>query len=148
MFRQILVPIDGSARSLKAARLAAKLAKAHKARITAIHVVPPFVPAMGDGLMVYPELYSAREYRKVVEKQAAKMLAKAERAVKSAGVSCAKVVATSNEPWRAIIRTARAKRCDLIVMASHGRRGLAGFLLGSETTKVLTHTRTPVLVCR
>ena len=55
---------------------------------------------------------------------------------------------TANNPWEGIIKTARAKKCDLIVMASHGRRGLSGLLLGSETTKVLTHSKVPVLVCR
>jgi len=52
------------------------------------------------------------------------------------------------EPWRVILRVARTRKCDLIVMASHGRRGIAGLLLGSETTKVLTHSKIPVLVCR
>ena len=58
------------------------------------------------------------------------------------------VKTTGGEPWSAIVKTARSRKCDLIVMASHGRRGLSGFLLGSETTKVLTHSKVPVLVCR
>ena len=63
-------------------------------------------------------------------------------------VRCETLFVTNDQPWNAIVRTARSKKCDLIVMASHGRRGLAGLLLGSETTKVLTHSKTPVLVCR
>ena len=63
-------------------------------------------------------------------------------------VPCETEMITDSEPWQGIIDAARSKKCDLIVMASHGRRGLAGLLLGSETTKVLTHSKTPVLVCR
>ena len=63
-------------------------------------------------------------------------------------MKCDTVFVTAEEPWDAIVKTAHSKKCDLIVMASHGRRGLAGVLLGSETTKVLTHSKTPVLVCR
>ena len=66
----------------------------------------------------------------------------------SARVRCGTLFVTNEQPWRAIIRTARSRRCDLILMASHGRRGIAAVVLGSETTKVLTHSKTPVLVCR
>ncbi len=65
-----------------------------------------------------------------------------------AGVACATVSPVADQPWEGILKAARGKRCDLIVMASHGRRGIAGLLLGSETTKVLTHSKIPVLVCR
>ena len=70
------------------------------------------------------------------------------RAAAAAGVRCTVEHLQSDEPWHAIIRAARRNRCDLIFMASHGRRGIAGFVLGSETTKVLTHSKTPVLVYR
>jgi nucleotide-binding universal stress UspA family protein len=66
----------------------------------------------------------------------------------AAGVPCRTLSTTNEHPWRGIIRAAETKRCDVIVMASHGRRGLAGLLLGSETNKVLTHSKIPVLVCR
>jgi nucleotide-binding universal stress UspA family protein len=64
------------------------------------------------------------------------------------GVKCDRMSATDLDPWQAIVEAARTKKCDLIVMASHGRKGLAGLLLGSETQKVLTHSKVPVLVCR
>ena len=70
-----------------------------------------------------------------------------ERAAVEAGVPCETVLATSDDPYEAILRTAHDKGCDLIMMASHGRRGVRGLLLGSETHKVLTHTKLPVLVC-
>ena len=68
--------------------------------------------------------------------------------VEKAGVNCKCVTATSDAPWEVIIATARSEACDLIFMASHGRSGLAGLLIGSQTQKVLTHCKVPVLVCR
>ena len=70
------------------------------------------------------------------------------KAADEAGVAYASLKVTGAQPWAAIIKAAHAKKCDLIVMASHGRRGLAGFVLGSETTKVLTHSKVQVLVVR
>ena len=69
-------------------------------------------------------------------------------AAHAAGVKCEVLQVTGDEPWKAIISAASRNKCDLVVMASHGRRGLAGLLIGSETTKVLTHSKVPVLVCR
>jgi nucleotide-binding universal stress UspA family protein len=83
-----------------------------------------------------------------MEKTARKALAVVEIESQTAGVESSTVYVTGEQPWQAIIRVARSKRCDAIVMASHGRRGLAGVLLGSETVKVLTHSKVPVLVCR
>ena len=71
-----------------------------------------------------------------------------ERQAKKAGVGCTTVIVNGDQAWRGIIRTARSKKCDLVVMASHGRSGLTGLLLGSQTSKVLTHSKVPVLVCR
>ena len=149
MFRHILVPTDGSALSLKAAKAAVDLAKVHGARITAIHVMAPYVPPTGgDGVMYYPEGYSPEEYGKAVRKEAERALAKVQRMADAAKIAFAPVAITHDQPWEAIVSTAKKRKCDVIVMASHGRRGIAGLLLGSETTKVLTHSRTPVLVCR
>ena len=83
-----------------------------------------------------------------MEKDAAAAIAVVAKEGAAAGVPAAGVKSTNAQPWSAIVRAASAKKCDLIVMASHGRRGLAGLLLGSETTKVLTHTKVPVLVVR
>jgi nucleotide-binding universal stress UspA family protein len=146
MYKHILVPTDGSALSLKAARTAASLAAKLKARITAIYVIEPFMPPMASEGIMFKEAYSSREYEKSMQKIADNALAKV---VSAAGaVTCATVVKIHVHPWEAIIGAAKARKCDLIVMASHGRRGLASLLLGSETQKVLTHSKTPVLVCR
>ena len=149
MFRHILVPTDGSALSLKAAKAAVDLAKVHGAKITAIHVMAPYVPPTGgDGIMYYPESFSPQEYRKAVEKEAERALAKVRRLADAGKVPFSPLAVTNDQPWEAIVNAAKKRKCDVIVMASHGRRGIAGLLLGSETTKVLTHSRTPVLVCR
>lgn len=149
MFKHLLVPTDGSTLSLKAAKFAAELAQAHNARITAIHVIAPYVPPNGgDGIMYYPDDFSPQAYKKATEKEAQKVLARVEAAAAAQKVPCATMFVTHDQPWESIVNTAKKKKCDLIVMASHGRRGIAGLLLGSETTKVLTHSRTPVLVCR
>ena len=147
MYKHILVATDGSALSLKAVRAAARLGKALKSRITAIYVIAPFAPsaATAEG-MAYGVAYLAQDYARDTRELARKALAKAAAAAGHTKVTGVSVVHAY--PWEAIIATARRKKCDLIVMASHGRRGLAGLLLGSETQKVLTHSKTPVLVCR
>jgi nucleotide-binding universal stress UspA family protein len=150
MFRHILVPTDGSPLSTRAVKFAVKLAKSSAARITAFHVIPAFqLAAYMDGMIApYPELYSEAEYKRATDKETRRMLAKAAEVAKAAKVSCKTHTTYAELPWKAIIRTAKSKGCDLIVMASHGRRGIKGVLLGSETTKVLTHSKIPVLVCR
>ena len=149
MFKHILVPIDGSPLSLRAMKVAVKLARSHRARITAFHAIAPFVPvAYMDGFPAYPELYSPAEYKRSAEAGAKRMLDKACRLAAAQKVRCDPAFAMGDPEWRAIIRAARAKRCDLVVMSSHGRTGLAAVVLGSVTTKVLTHSKIPVLVCR
>jgi len=149
MFHHILVPTDGSPLSLRAAKVAVELAHVHGARITAIHVMAPYVPpAAGDGIMYYPESFSPEEYGKAVEKEAEKALGKVQALAEAAKVRFESMAVTHAEPWQAIVDAAKARKCDIVVMASHGRRGIAGLLIGSETTKVLTHSKTPVLVCR
>ena len=149
MFKHILVPTDGSALSLKAAKAAVELAKVHKAKITAVHVMAPYVPpTAGDGIMYYPESFSPEEYRKAVRKEAKRALGKVEAAAAKAKLRFDSLALTHDQPWESIVNAAKKAKCDVIVMASHGRRGIAGLLLGSETTKVLTHSRIPVLVCR
>ncbi|MGZ5595561.1 MAG: universal stress protein [Usitatibacter sp.] len=149
MFKRILVPVDDSPLATKAAKYAAKLARSSGARITSVHVIPEFrPPAFVDGVVPYPELYSPEEYRKSTERYARMLLAKVEAIAKKERVKCDGVFVTDDHPWRAIIKAARRARCDVIVMASHGRRGIAAVVLGSETTKVLTHSKIPVLVCR
>jgi nucleotide-binding universal stress UspA family protein len=148
MFKHILVATDGSKLSGKAIRTAVKLAESTGAKVTGAYVIAPFVPAAyGEGMMYVPAL-SPAEYRKLAERAARKALATVEIEARTAKAAYAGAVLTADNPWKGIIRAAKAKKCDLIVMSSHGRRGLTGLLLGSETTKVLTHSRIPVLVCR
>jgi len=150
MFRHILLPIDGSLPSKRAAKLAASLAREHHAKLTALHVMTPFSPAALslDAPTGPAELYSERAYRGLARSRASKVLAKAKKAAMTAGVACEGVAVEAAQPWSAIRRTARSRGCDLIVMGSHARRGLEKMWLGSETTEVLTHSTTPVLVCR
>ena len=146
MYKHILVPTDGSPLSLKAVRAAAKLAVKLKAKITAIYVIPPYLPRYTSEDVVYLARYSAQEYLKSMKQTADKALARVVAATN--GANCQTIAKIHVHPWEAIVDAAKSRKCDLIVMASHGRRGLAGLLLGSETQKVLTHSKTPVLVCR
>lgn len=143
MVRHILVPTDGSRFSAPAVRMAAGLAKALGARLTGLHVVAPYFPA--DSGKAYASLSG---FRRAVQKEARHALAVFSAEARSRGVKATALSVVGGEPWQAVLRAARARKCDLIVMASHGRRGLAGLILGSETSKVLTHSKIPVLVCR
>jgi nucleotide-binding universal stress UspA family protein len=147
MYKHILVPTDGSKLSVKAIKTAARLAKLCGAKLTGLCVAPPYVaPVYAEG-MTYG-MVSPRSYKELKDKEARKTLAVVDIEGQTSGVEVSKISLTADQPWRAIIGTARSKRCDLIVMASHGRRGLSALLLGSETAKVLTHSKIPVLVCR
>ena len=146
MYKHILVPTDGSELSLKAAKAAAELAKTLEAKVTAVYVIPEYMPPFAsEDVILSSEGFSPERYKKATEKSARDALSKLE---KSAGVKMDKIFLTDDQPWRGIIDTAKAKKCDLIVMASHGRKGISALVIGSETNKVLTHSKTPVLVCR
>ena len=147
MYKHILVPTDGSKLSAKAIRAAAQLAGICQAKLTGLYVISPDLPPVYAEGVMYGGL-SARNYMELKEKEAKKALAVVDIEAQTSGVEASKASLTADQPWRAIIDAARSKKCDLIVMASHGRRGLSGLLLGSETAKVLTHSKTPVLVCR
>jgi nucleotide-binding universal stress UspA family protein len=146
MYKHILVPTDGSTLSTKAIKTAAKLAKICGARLTGLSVIPP------NPMPIYAESVSygiaPRNYKEIKEKEAKKALAVVKIEAETSGVQSSTLSLTADQPWRAVISTARSKHCDLIVMASHGRSGLSALLLGSETAKVLTHSKIPVLVCR
>lgn len=147
MYKHILVPTDGSKLSLKALKTAAGLARTLKARVTAIYVMAPYTPPMESEAVAFYPAYSARGYEQHMRKVADKAIAKAKLAI-GAGIKFEGVTEFHGAPWESIVKAAGKRKCDLIVMASHGRRGLVGVLLGSETQKVLTHSKTPVLVCR
>jgi nucleotide-binding universal stress UspA family protein len=146
MYKHILVPTDGSRLSDQAIATAAQLARLCKARITGLNLIRPYDrPLRSEGTDSGP---SARLYREATETQAREALAKVAAAAEAAGVPCTGKYLNAQQPWKAIIRIAKSEKCDLIVMASHGRSGLAGIVIGSETNKVLTHSKIPVLVCR
>ena len=147
MFKQILVATDGSKLSQKAIRTAVRLARATGAAVTGAYVVEPYVPPQGEAA-IYVAGLSAARYKALTKREARKALAAVEIEASTAGIACRTIALTASTPWEGIIRSAKRGRCDLIVMSSHGRRGLAGLILGSETTKVLTHSKIPVLVCR
>ena len=147
MFKHILVPTDGSSLSLQAAKKAIAFAMATGARITAFYAGPRYTVQV-YGEFVPPDFVTPKEFEKQTRKTAEAHLGAVEAIAAAAGVDCTRHYAVSDSPWEAIIRTAKAKKCDLIFMASHGRRGLSALLLGSETQKVLTHSRVPVLVHR
>jgi nucleotide-binding universal stress UspA family protein len=145
MFEHILLPTDGSKLSEKSVKQGVRMAKVLKANITALHVSPKFHTFTYQAEM----LESTREgFAKSSETTAGNYLDFVKRVAKGAGVECDVVHVTSDQPFKEIIKTAQKKKCDLILMASHGRRGIEGFLLGSETQKVLTHSGIPVLVYR
>ena len=148
MYKHILVPTDGSKLSLAAAKTAAALAKKVGAKMTSVYVMAPYMPPIQSDVAAFYPSYSAKGYEREMRKTADKALAKVKAAAENAGVKCDGVAVTGGNPWADIISTGKKDKCDLIVMASHGRRGLEALLLGSETQKVLTHSKVPVLVCR
>jgi nucleotide-binding universal stress UspA family protein len=143
MYSHILIATDGSALAGKAVEHGIALAKRIEAKVTALTVLPPFHMLTTDTQMIEdtPAQYKAR-----MEGRAEKTLGAVARAAQAAGVSCETLQLEHEHPWQGIIDTAESKGCDLIVMASHGRHGVAAILVGSETIKVLTHSKIPVLV--
>ncbi len=145
MYTSILIPTDGSELAGKAVQHGIALAKQISAKVTALTAVPPFHTLTTDARMIEdtPAQYKAR-----MHKEAEKILNAAVSCAKSEGVVCETIQVEHEHPYQAIIDTATSKACDLIVMASHGRHGVSAIILGSETVKVLTHCKIPVLVYR
>lgn len=148
MYKHILVSTDGSKLSETAVERGIAFAKVINAKLTAVHVVPEFQMVADDGFVAPMSAQFKERFEKESRATAQKVLDKVEKMAKTAGVAFDGVVVSSDIPYQQIIRTAQKSKCDLIMMASHGRRGLSGLLLGSETTKVLTHSKIPVLVVR
>ena len=146
MYKHILIPTDGSERSERAVREGIELAGSPNARVTLLTVSAPYSAAADEPMKLSetPASYAAAERR-----AAASRLQPGEALAVSAGVRASKKHVFAKHPFEAIIATAAKEGCDLIFMASRGNiGGLAGLLIGSETQKVLTHTKTPVLVCQ
>lgn len=147
MFKHLLIPTDGSKLSNDALERAVQFARETGARLTALHVMPEYIP---PAFAEFPAAGQASfaEFMKATEENGKSILDAAGQAAKAAGVACDAVSVRHTQPYRAIIDVAREKGCDLIFMSSHGRRGLSALVLGSETNKVLTHSSIPVLVFR
>jgi nucleotide-binding universal stress UspA family protein len=147
MYKNILVATDGSKLSDKAVAHGVALAQALGSSITAFYAAPDYpMPAYADGIVYEP--VSRKEYSKLASQDAEKILATAAAKAKAAGVECKTTFAIAAAPWEAILAAAKKNKADAIVMSSHGRRGLTAVLLGSETQKVLTHSKLPVIVVR
>ena len=148
MFKHILIPTDGSRLAGKGIKTGVKLAKALGARVTGVYVAAPYTPPMYDESAMYLGNLSQKDYQQAVMRQSKKALAGLESAAAAAKVPCKVEMQTDPLPWRAILRAASVRKCDAIAMASHGRSGLGGLILGSETARVLAHSKIPVLVAR
>ncbi|MGB8338270.1 MAG: universal stress protein [Burkholderiales bacterium] len=147
MFKHILLPTDGSERSEFTTAKGVEMARQMGARVTALHVMPTYpLIAYVDWGPIDP--VTEERFQQEAKQRAEMYLNNVSNAAKNAGVPSTTESRSSDHPWEAIIAVAKEKQCDLIFMASHGRRGLAGLLMGSETNKVLTHTDIPVLVWR
>jgi nucleotide-binding universal stress UspA family protein len=148
VFKHILIPTDGSKLAEKGVRAGVKLAKALGAKVTGVYVIAPYsMPLYTEGAM-YSAGVSADSYKAYSEKAAKKALAAIEIEAQTAGLTCSSHFVTARQPWEGILKTARAQKCDAISMASHGRGGLSGLILGSETARVLANSKVPVVVSR
>ena len=148
MFRHILIPTDGSRLAARGVKAGVKLAKSLGARVTGVYVIPRYVPPMYGEAAIYVPGVSPKEYKRVTERQAKKALATVEIEARMAAVAYATKFVVESPAWKGILRAAKSSRCDAVAMASHGRGGLGGLILGSETHRVLAQSRLPVLVVR
>jgi nucleotide-binding universal stress UspA family protein len=147
LYKHILVATDGSKLSAKAVAHAIDLAQALGAKLSAFYASPDYpMPAYADGVVYEP--VSRKEYAALAKKEADKILNAVALKAESAGLEFNAAQAISPAPWEAILAAAKKHKCDAIVMASHGRRGVSALLLGSETQRVLTHSKLPVIVVR
>jgi nucleotide-binding universal stress UspA family protein len=149
MFKHVLFATDGSALSSRAAPTAIGVAKALGAKLTVMHVVRKFHSVFeSEGFLALKTPDLKERYDEEAKAHADKVLQVIKKAASEAGVQCFSAVVFGDLPYKALIEEAKKSKCDLIMMASHGRRGLQGMLLGSETQKVLAHSKIPVLVLR
>jgi nucleotide-binding universal stress UspA family protein len=145
MYKNILIAIDGSDLAGKALSQGLSLAKALASQVTVVTVTEPWATQVtGEAAIAFP----FEEYEKAMAANAAEILSMANAAAAKAGVACSTVHVKERHPADGILETAKARTCDLIVMASHGRRGLSRLLLGSQAHNVVTHSTLPVLICR
>jgi nucleotide-binding universal stress UspA family protein len=145
MYTNILIPTDGSELAEKAVKHGIALAKRIGAKVTVLTVLQPFHTFTTDTQMIED---TPAQYKTPMQEHAEESLGAVAAAAQAAGVACETVQVEHKHPYQAIINIAGLNGCDLIVMASHGRRGISAIVLGSETVKVLTHCKIPVLVHR
>lgn len=145
MYKRILLPSDGSSASQRAIRSGIDFAKSIGAEVVAMTATPEFHSFTADSEMLEQ---TPEQYAEASRASGQRLLNEVLALARDAGVPCTGVQVVSDEPHEAIIHAAREHLCDLIVMASHGRRGVKALLLGSETQKVLVHSAIPVLVLR
>lgn len=145
MYKHILIATDGSELAMKALEQGLGLAKALGAKATAVTVTEPWTAAVsGEMAIAFP----IDDYEKGCAANAARVLSSAAAAASKAGVACETYHVKDQFPAEGIVEAAKSRGCDLIVMASHGRRGVSRLLLGSQANKVVTHGAVPVLICR
>ena len=145
MYKHILIPTDGSSLATTAVKQGLDFAKAIGAEVTALTVFEPFHTLTLETEMLTD---SPAIYHEHAKAEATAILDRVEALATQRGVTCHRIDVESDHPYEAIIATAKKHKCDLIAMASHGRKGIQSILLGSETQKVLTHSTLPVLVYR
>jgi nucleotide-binding universal stress UspA family protein len=145
MYKHVLIPTDGSDLSSNAEASGLTLARTLNAKATALTVTQPLQFIGADPIML---VATGPEYEKAQAARAEKTLERVRATAAAIGVPVETVRAVNSHPFESIIATAQERGCDLIFMASHGRRGVTGLILGSETAKVLTHSKIPVLVYR
>ena len=146
MYRKILLPTNGSALCESAVQKGIEFAKFAGASVVGFHAIP------ATSYLIYTEAgpsdVLAEQFERDAMVRGQTLVDAIQRQAQAVGVHCDTLLLTNDHPWEAIIEAANTQDCDLIFMASHGRRGLSALLLGSETARVLTHTATPVLVYR
>ena len=145
MFKHILIPTDGSELSKVAIQNGVKFAKEINAKITGITVTVPYHYFAVDAMQISD---TVEQYSIDVKAMADRYLSVIKEEASNAGVECDLVHCSNEHPYEEIVKTAQERQCDVIFQASHGRRGMGGVILGSETQKVLTHSKIPVLVFR
>jgi len=145
MYRHILIATDGSELAQRAVEQGLQLAKALNAKVTAVNVTEPWTAAIsGEWAVAFP----VEEYERAAEANAAKIISAVQDTAERIGGSCDGVHVKDQYPAEGIVEEAKARGCDLIVMSSHGRRGIAKFILGSQATRVLAHSTIPLLIVR
>ena len=146
MFKHILIPTDGSTIALKAAKAGIRFAAETGARVTAFHAIDQWQPAYISADMATSRTFV--DFERLARERGEAEVAAVGKLAKAAGVPFASLVSKARAPYEGIAETARKRKCDLIWMASHGRRGVARLMMGSVTLKVLAHATVPVFVYR